>query len=454
MASWKETSPGHFERPFDSIERFFLALSRGSLALDREHWSVSVFARFDMKASLKDIESTLRHAWKTMRYDHPQLACDACGETKVYKVLDDAALSGWLDETFIVAPASATKEELLASFRPSALATLHFLPHESEIIIHSSHWRIDFIGALSLLQNLFNAMAEPRQVRFGDEGRNLSPSRDEAANYCSLGDLGSPALVNDIDKAATDLVMQYFGNIPSIGFQAQNLDRKPGGTRRSEVILEPGETSAIVCASKKRGLSVTTALHAALIVALQEVTSTPPSSPTKYTTWGIFNIRPLLKAPSNDSAIHPVAVQIVGLPLTVHTSTYADNALQLQQFYKQRLPPASDSHIHPGIMVPFTNQVADIAGQPPPEDLPAQSEPMLSSIGIVEGYLKCNYGDIEVKEFWVGVEMTTPQIVFYLWTWQGKLTLSSCYNEMFYDKGFIDGFLQQVIDTLFTELAI
>ena len=454
MASWKETSPGHFERPFDSMGKFFLAVARGSLALNREHFSISTFAQFDMKASLEDTESALRHAWKTMRYDHPQLACVACGETRVYKVPDNAALDSWLNETFIVAPASVTKEELLASFRPSALATLHFLPHQSEIIIHSSHWRIDFIGALGLLQNLFNAIAEPRQVHFGDEGRSLSPSRDEAADYCSLDELGLPALVKDIDKAATDLAIQYFSNIPSIGFSARNLDRKPGGTRRSEVILEPGETSAIVCASKKRDLSVTTAMHAALIVALQEIIPAPPSSPSKYTTLALFNIRPLLKAPLNDSAIHPVSVRFVFLPLTLHTSTFSDNALQLKQFYKQRLPPSSDSRIHPGIMVPYTNQMADIAGQSPLIDLPVPSEPLLSSIGIVDGYLKRRYGDIEVKKFWVGVEMTTPQIIFHLWTWQGKMTLSAMYNEVFYDKEFIDGFLKRVIDTLCMELAI
>ena len=454
MASWKETSPGHFERPFDSMDRFFLAVARGGLALGREHFSLSIYAQFDMKASLEDTESALRHAWKTMRYDHPQLACVACGEKKVYKVPDNAALDSWLNETFIVAPASVTKEELLASFRPSALATLHFLPHQSEIIIHSSHWRIDFIGGLSLLQNLFNAIAEPRQVHFGDEGRNLSPSRDKAASYCSLDESRLPALVKDTDKAATDLAMQYFSNIPSIGFPAQNLDRKPGGTRRSEVILEPGETSAIVCASKKRGLSVTTAMHAALIVALQGMIPVPPSSLSKYTTLALFNIRPLLKAPFNDSALYPAVVGFVFLPLTLHTSTFADNAVQLKQFYKQRLPPSSNSHIHPGIMVSYTNQMADIVGQPPPIDLPAPSEPLLSSIGIVDGYFKRSYGDIEVKKIWVGVEMTTPQIICHLWTWQGKMTLSAMYNEVFYDKEYIDGFLKRVIDTLCMELAI
>ena len=403
---------------------------------------------------MKDTVSALRHAWKTMRYDHPQLACVASGETKVYEVPDKAALDTWLDATLIIEPASATKEELLASFRPSALATLHFLPCRSEIIIHTSHWRIDFIGALSLLQNFFSAIAEPRHVQFGAEGKNLSPSRDEAANYSSLEDPGWPELVKERDKATTELIMQFIGNMPSIGLPTQHLDRTPGGTHRSEVVLEPDVTSAIVAASKKRGLTVTTAVHAALIVALQEVTPVPPSSSSKYTSWGVFNVRPLLRAPFDNSAMHPAAVFVVGLPLTLHTSTYNNLALQLKQYYKQRLPPSADSDIQEGIIVPYTSYMADIAGKPPPVDRPAPSEPMLSSVGIVDGYLKPVYGDIEVKDFWVGVEMMTPQMTCYLWTWQKKMTLSAFYNEMFYDKGFVQGFLKLVINVLLTELAI
>ena len=191
MASWKETSPGHFERPFDSIERFFLAIGRGSLALNREHWAVSIFAQFESNASREDTETALRHAWKTMRYDHPSLASIAREEIKMYEVPDQVALDAWLDRTFILESASTTKDELLALFRPSALASLHYLPHTSEILIHSSHWRIDLVGAISLLQNLFSAVDKPRPIDFGDEAANLSPSRDEAANYSSIHQLGN-----------------------------------------------------------------------------------------------------------------------------------------------------------------------------------------------------------------------------------------------------------------------
>jgi len=172
------------------------------------------------------------------------------------------------------------------------------------------------------------------------------------------------------------------------------------GTYRLEVKFDPSTTSAIVAASKARGFTVTTAVHAALIVALQQVVPVPPSPSSIYSTWGIFNIRPLLQAPFNDSVIHPAGVHIIGLPLTLNTSTYADLADQLKQYYKQRLPPSPESHIQEGIIVPCTNRMADLAGQSPPPELPAPSEPMLSSIGIVDGYLKRYYGDvIEVKDF-------------------------------------------------------
>ena len=424
------------------------------MSLNKEHWSISIFAQFEMKASMKETKTAMRQAWKTIRYDHPQLACIAYGDTKIYKVPDDAALDAWLDETFIVHPDSMTKEQLFATLHPSALATLHLLPNTSEIMIHTSHWRIDFIGGLSLLQNFFIAMAEPRQVHFGDEGRNLSPCRDEAAGYNSFYNSGSQALIEERKTAASDLVMQLLNNLPSIGLPVQNPNATPGSTKRSKSVLEPETTSAIISACKNRDLTVTTALHAALIVALQQITPTPPSSSTKYTSWGIFNVRPLLKAPFNDSTIHPATVNIIGLPLSLHPSTYTDLALQLKHFYKQRLPPSADSRIEGEIIVPYSNTIADIAGQPLPENLPAPSEPVLSSVGVIDDYLKPRYGDIVVKDFWLGLEMVTQQLAIHVWTWQGRMTLSAVYNEAFYEEAFVKGFLEQVMGILLAELAV
>ena len=297
MTSWKETSPGRFQRPVDSLEKFFLFLARANTVSNREHWDVSIFARFDAEATQEHTKSALRHAWKTLRHDHPQLACTLQEEIMVYEVPDQPALDAWLDETFLIEPSTTTKENLLASFRPTTLPILHYLPHTSEIIIHASHWRIDFVGCISLLHNMFSAMAEPRQIHFGDEGTRLSPGRDEAADFGPSDEKAK--------EAATELFMRLATNLPSIGLPAQNLDQKLGSTRRSELVLDISTTSAIVSGSKKRGLSVTTAVHAALIVAMQQLSSCHLSSSGRYTTLGIFNMRPLLKPPFNDTFAYP-----------------------------------------------------------------------------------------------------------------------------------------------------
>ena len=69
------------------------------------------------------------------------------------------------------------------------------------------------------------------------------------------------------------------------------------------------------------------------------------------------------------------------------------------------------------VVVPYTNLLADFASKPP-VDLPASTEPMLHCIGVVDGYLKRNYGDMnEVKDFWTAPETMAPQLQCYLWTW-------------------------------------
>ena len=454
MASWKEAMPGRFERPLDSIERFLANLARDSIKIGREYWSISAFAQFEVQGSQEDVKSALRQAWKTMRYDHPQLACTEHEGVIVYEVPDDTALEAWLEKTFIVKEASMDKDAMFASFQPSGLATLHFWPKTSEIMFHSSHWRIDFIGALGLLQNLFRALQRPRHVRFGSEGSNLSLARDKAGGYTSLDELRSDMVAKERSTSANDLTMQFVGNLPSVGLPAQNIQQAPRGTRRSEIVLNSEQTQSIVDASKLHGHTVTVAFHAAQTVVLQRLSPIMPSPSNTYTSFGIHNVRPLPKAPSNDIHLHPVAVYIVGFPLVLHSSTYMDHVDYLKIYYKHNTLTLADARSKEGILATYTNQMADFVDQDTPPEVPLSSEPLFSSIGIIDDYLKPNYGTMKVKEFWAGVEMTTPQVTCYLWTWQGQMTGSACYNETFYEKTFIEYFLKRIISVLEDELNI
>ena len=98
---WKETSVGHFERPFESLERFYRALSAGGAALNREHFVVSAVVRLRLSPSIGDLEPALQHAWKTLRYDFPQIAAHGQGDTYIYEVPTASTIDSWLSETFI-----------------------------------------------------------------------------------------------------------------------------------------------------------------------------------------------------------------------------------------------------------------------------------------------------------------------------------------------------------------
>ena len=78
------------------------------------------------------------------------------------------------------------------------------------------------------------------------------------------------------------------------------------------------------------------------------------------------------------------------LALTLRISTYADLAAQLKQIYKQLIPPSAETRIRKDFIVPFTAKIADLARQLPPFDLPAPTEPMLASVGILDSCLKRN----------------------------------------------------------------
>jgi len=441
--SWKEVSPGRFERPFDSMELFFRSLAAGGAPLKREHWAVTAVAQFRLVSPADDTVTALRQAWKTMRYEHPEIACFAEGTSKVYEVPDDAALESWVASTFMVESAK-TADDMFSSFQPSKLAKCYYLPRSSEILIHSSHWRIDGIGALHLLHNFFTALAKPRKIVFGEEATKLSPGLDDAANF-------SIETTEDTEAAATKLLMEFAGNLPSVGLPVE-LSQIPGGTRRVELVFSTEETSSIIGGCRNRNLSVAVASHAALVTATQQLAPTELSC-CNYTSWGAINFRPYLPSPYNNSNAHPVAVYMLGVPITLVPSGFAENASKLKEQYKRFTSPV-ESNLH-SIVVPYVQKVTSMLNQPPPPNMPAPTEPLLNSVGVLDRYLARTFGDtVEVTNFWLGAEMLTKQLDFFVWTWQGRMSLNATYNEHFYKAEFVEAFLERVKGILLKESVI
>lgn len=442
---WQETSPGRFERPLDTVEIMFKTIADAGAPLQREHWAVRVFARFRLDPAAGDAEIALRHAWKTLRYDHPQIASYAEGRNKVYDVPDNAAVDSWMAKTFHVAY-SITADDLMAKLQPSPLSGIYFLPETSELLICASHWQIDGIGSLELLNNLFEAVAHPRHVEFGSEGTNLSPGLDEAAGFPT-------SATDEEEQAASNLLNQYVGNLPSVGLPANFVNPAPGATRRAVLILSSAMTSKIVRTCRIRNFSVTTAVHAALILATKRMDLSQPQPP-KYTSWATFSLRKYLKSPYKIPFSHPVSAYLIGFPLSIAPSTFNEHVTQLQPFYKQLSLSTSNASL-PTYLKPYLRKTTDLFNQPPSVETPLPTEPVLDSIGVADRYVKSTYGDaVEITHFWLASEQLTGSFTSYVWTWQGRMTFNVCYNESFYGIDFVMEFLNRLISVLLEELGL
>ena len=442
--SWTETSAGHFERPFDSLERFYRAISASGAAFNREHFVVNAVLRLRLNPSIGDIEQALRHAWMTLRHDYPQIAAYGRGSTYIYEVPSTSSINSWLSETFITQQTTASPSSVCEDSAPSELAKMHYFPHTLEILFRSSHWRIDGIGSLHLLNHFLKILARPRSVTFGDEPKNLSIGLDEAANTPSQ-------VTSEMEQSASDLLMHFVNNLPSIGLPTSK-SQNPGGSARCKVTFTLPLTTSIIARCKASGFSVTAATHAAVVGAtLQHADPEKPAD--KYTSFSNFDLRKYCPPPYS-GATKAVSIFHTGIPVVVKLSGFQKDAVQFQKLYSQRLN-APGQHNMFSFLACYVDKVNTLFMQPPPPGSLPPTEPSLSSLGIIHNFIANKHGNVvEVTDFWLGVDMLSRQLMVYIWTHQGKLQLSACYNKEFYAREFVENFLSDVKDVLVDGLEI
>ncbi|MCJ1237516.1 hypothetical protein MMC14_005502 [Varicellaria rhodocarpa] len=378
-----------------------------------------------------------------MRYAHPEIASVIKGENKVYIVPDTPTIQNWLQDTFFIEN-TRTATELFSEFRPGPLATIHYIPSTTEIAIHSSHWRIDGIGALQLLDQFFEALANPKEIRFGDEHMRLSPNLEEVLEC-------SPHVSRELEEEADALVVKFVNGLPSIGLPIHtNKNQISGATFRSSSDLEPKLTSIIIASCKARTISLTTAVHAAIILITQRLAPASSSS-KKYTSWCALDLRKYCPSPYNSSA-YAVSVCHTGIPAVIIPGDFTTITSSLQSMYSKSFHSSDSNALK--ILDSVVRRTTALAKTTPPPDAPLPAEPMLSSLGFMDNYVKAKYDGFDILDAWLGVEMLTQQLEVYAWTWRGSLKLSVCYNGNFYEKDFVDQFLVDVKEVLLRSLEL
>jgi hypothetical protein len=137
------------------------------------------------------------------------------------------------------------------------------VPDRREVFFQISHHHIDGVGAMMFLNFLIDALAQPKDVEFGDEYRHLSNSLTHLLN------LGSPS------KADTERARKMVGELAS-SFPTLRLRQAKNPNPTYAVHMERLEFS-LACTrdihrqAVYRVITVTQACHSSMVMALNNL---------------------------------------------------------------------------------------------------------------------------------------------------------------------------------------
>lgn len=425
------------ERPLDTLELFYRGISETGARFQKEQYLISSVIQ------LKNVPSVtqLLQAWKALRHQHPQIAAapDETGSRLIYTVPSPESLEEWLQETFVVHSSETHPAQSLdVVLPPSPLFMLHYLPQSRELFFRTPHWRIDGTGMILLQHEFLTLLSRGPQssLKFdGSEVSRIPPSLDQAA--------GISLDITDEKKLGTAAELSVLANGPtpaSINRVLQNTT--PGDSHRLSTRLSKELSRQLVAASKRRGLSVTTAVQSALILAAR-----PYLDPAdgRLICFNAFSVRDLIPAPWNGPK-GATGLYHTGRPCSIDLDTNKDYdaiAATLTSHYRRDLQPLF------GIMPYYVQSIGSLLATPLElaVQAPGAAHPELSSLGVIDDRLPTVHAGpaatVEIEDWWLGVQIINRVLQTYLWTREGEMHLSCHFNDAFYEGAFVEGFLEE-----------
>jgi hypothetical protein len=444
--------------------------------------SVPVDSASTIERTSDKLEAALRHAWLSMRYNHPTLASwveynpQSKQLRKVYdSCVSEAEREAWLQATFKPVQTTMSGREWANNDPPAPdLPTLFVIaPGMTEgnavsrdIVFRSPHEIVDGIGTLQLLANLLRnasevyAQPETAIPSFGDEHKNLTPSFRTAA--------GLSLELSPADKQRFDDILADNQSVQSdlprciLPFKPGAL--VPGVHKRTSLTLSTTQTTNLLTSCKKASLTPTHAYHAAIALALRDLQPQSPSRTVRYISYSLINNRKDCAPPYNSSS-HPVSVMhsvsgrslVCDMPIpsppTTPTPSPTDfkslvtkvhafyTAIATDKTHLARIPsywardtpnlPLETLSPPPGASTPPV---------PPPDDAPSVS---ISSMGRLDDIIAHRYGAIAVDDPWITGEELRSGFGLFLGTWKGRLSLSAAYNDAWHVEDEVRAFLER-----------
>lgn len=259
---WTEQD-GAWRRKLGSMESFYMTLATPEGA--PVHWMVGCGMSIVSHGSDDlDIETAVREASKVLRDELPSIAAvvDPATVELIVGSKNLNTVDYWLNNSFRVHE-GIHANELFSAFTSEYSMTLHFLRDTNELVIQAMHSLIDGRGMLYLYHALFNALSKSKTL--GSNGletsRNLSRPLDEWLNLL--------ATLPEANVKDAQSIFQRFVQATPIRLPGVDFTRQPRKDVQRQLRLGEECTQDIIVACKRKGITVTTAWHTALAIAVQ-----------------------------------------------------------------------------------------------------------------------------------------------------------------------------------------
>ena len=424
---WKESEVSIWLDDLDGAERVFYNMSQAFAPFGKEHGSVYSVCklRASSSTSVVPLEISIRDAWEALRFEFPALSVVVEGSRKQYLAATAERRADWMEETFSVIT-TLSANEILPTLHLNRLPRLIFLPRSSEIIFHCSHWRIDALGACMILDRLLDLVSEGVSGSSRDwdhEYRNLSPSLEDA--------FGSPQICSPAMEAMAETIRRrnFETSYPSTGLSFEgDMITAPTVSRPQSMELTVDDTKDLIAACKVRGISVTAAIHAA---CAEMVFQQSRHNEHDYSTVVSANMRDhLVKPQQNTKAAYACGTYVTGITHIVRRADdFATRSSQLTKAYRGDWQATE----YMSALRPIYKFHGDaLLAMAKSGTRPPTSNVTVSSLGVVDKYLRSDHGSVLVERFRLGSAIMTRQPTLYVWTFQGRLTMSVDYNEAYY----------------------
>ncbi|RYP81461.1 hypothetical protein DL770_005894 [Monosporascus sp. CRB-9-2] len=424
-----------WRRKLGSMESFYLSLA--SPEGQPVHWMIGCSVTIKNHADAVDTEEALREAWKSIRRDFPCVGAVVDPPSREIVVREDADTEEWLQKSFRVHDGT-TADELFSAFRSQFHITLHYLRDTNQLLLQSPHTLIDGRGMLYLYHALFTALST--QPGDGSQDYETTGSPNLSKPYDEwLGVSAVPSQKNLAD--AQSIFQRVLQQERPIRLPGVNFATTPQRPVHRDLEMTEEATSSIIGACKEKGVSVTSAWHAALALATQSAAGEEGTSYVQFTTIDLRRHFPSSFIPHK----HSIGSLQTALPFTADLgkdSTFDALSQSLHKQYKTPFAFADNDFSYLAPYMAMSRQILESGGVPP------SSTPSLSSMGVVDDYLQRRYGDWEISKFWVSSTMMTGDFQMYLWTFGGKMTFSVCYNEAFYGAEQADQIMASTRDEM------